>query len=57
MIIALRERLEREERRLTEADIIVEEAMNVIRQGASLPVYDPRTPEEIIGYDENGLPR
>ena len=21
-----------------------------------LPVFDDRTPEEIIGYDENGLP-
>ena len=24
---------------------------------ASLPVLDPRLPDEIIGYDENGLPR
>jgi antitoxin VapB len=24
---------------------------------ASLPVLDPRTPEEILGYDESGLPR
>ena len=24
---------------------------------ASLPVLDPRTPDEILGYDENGLPR
>jgi antitoxin VapB len=23
---------------------------------AALPVLDPRTPEEILGYDENGLP-
>lgn len=23
---------------------------------ATTPVLDPRTPEEIIGYDENGLP-
>ena len=22
----------------------------------SLPVVDPRTPDEIMGYDENGLP-
>ncbi len=22
----------------------------------SLPVLDPRTPDEILGYDENGLP-
>jgi hypothetical protein len=24
---------------------------------AALPVADDRTPEEIIGYDETGLPR
>lgn len=24
---------------------------------ASLPVLDPRLPEEILDYDENGLPR
>lgn len=24
---------------------------------ASLPVLDPRTPDEIIGYDEFGVPR
>jgi hypothetical protein len=24
---------------------------------AALPVYDARTPEEIIGYDEFGVPR
>jgi antitoxin VapB len=23
---------------------------------AALPVLDPRTPEEIVGYDEQGLP-
>ena len=23
---------------------------------ASLPVLDPRTPDEIVGYDESGLP-
>lgn len=23
----------------------------------NLPVLDPRTPDEIIGYDEHGLPR
>ncbi len=23
---------------------------------AALPVFDPRSPDEIIGYDENGLP-
>jgi len=33
------------------------EDMEAIRQRcAALPVLDPRTPDEIIGYDEYGLP-
>jgi antitoxin VapB len=27
------------------------------RSLAALPVLDPRAPDEIIGYDEHGLPR
>lgn len=26
------------------------------RQFRALPVLDPRSPDEILGYDENGLP-
>lgn len=26
------------------------------RRFRALPVIDPRTPDEILGYDENGLP-
>lgn len=37
------------QRRLT----AIEEFRDLIR---SLPVLDTRTPDEIIGYDENGLP-
>ena len=53
---ALRERLarlrrERGKRRL--ADELNEIALRF----ASLPVLDPRTPDEIIGYDAGGLPR
>lgn len=52
---ALRDRLarlrrERAPRRL--ADELDEIALHC----ASLPVRDPRTPEEILGYDEHGLP-
>ena len=28
----------------------------ILKHAASLPVLDHRTPDEIIGYDENGLP-
>jgi antitoxin VapB len=32
--------------------------LNEIAQACSaLPVLDPRTAEEILGYDEHGLPR
>ena len=53
---ALRERLarlrrERGKRRL--ADELNEIALRF----ASLPVLDPRTPDEILGYDAGGLPR
>lgn len=53
---ALRDRLarlrrERTRRRL--ADELDEIALHCSR----LPVLDPRTPEEILGYDDHGLPR
>ena len=35
---------------------IVEGAMAIARRCSSKPLLDPRTPDEIIGYDENGLP-
>ena len=28
----------------------------IVARVAAAPVYDTRTPDEIIGYDENGLP-
>jgi antitoxin VapB len=50
---ALREKLERERgKRRGLADRLMELA----DQGARLPVLDPRSPDEIIGYDENGVP-
>jgi antitoxin VapB len=35
----------------------VEEIMAIARRFSSLPVLDDRSDEEIIGYDENGIPR
>ena len=34
----------------------VEAGLAIARQCAALPVYDARTPDEILGYDEHGLP-
>jgi antitoxin VapB len=33
-----------------------EELLAIGRRCAALPTLDSRTPEEILGYDENGLP-
>jgi antitoxin VapB len=54
---ALEERLARERRR-READIERRRnAINaIVERFASLPVLDDRPDEEILGYDENGLP-
>lgn len=35
---------------------LVEIGMAIAHHCASLPVYDERSPDEILGYDENGLP-
>lgn len=51
---AIRERLDRETRR--RGKLSIEELLAIADQIASQPVIDPRTPEEIIGYDEHGLP-
>lgn len=57
VVTSLRERLAKVERTPAEIDAIVEDAMAIVRHAASLPVLDARTADEIIGYDEFGLPR
>jgi antitoxin VapB len=54
---SLEERLAREKRR-RDADIERRrQAINaIVERFAGLPVLDDRSPEEILGYDENGLP-
>jgi len=47
----LRVRRERSKRRLAD------ELEEIARRCAALPVLDNRSPEEILGYDEHGLPR
>jgi antitoxin VapB len=52
---ALRERLEREKFR--SRPLRVSEEMRAMRERlARLPVLDQRPPDEILGYDEHGLP-
>jgi len=37
-------------------DDYVERILAIGRKVAAMPVLDNRTPDEILGYDENGLP-
>lgn len=53
---ALRDRLERL-RRDRSARRLADELDDIARHCAALPVKDARTPDEILGYDERGLPR
>jgi antitoxin VapB len=52
--VAVEERLEREERQRGKASL--QEIMAIAREIASQRVVDPRSADEIIGYDEHGLP-
>jgi len=55
VVTALKERLAREERK-PDDDQMVEDVLEIARHFSSLPVLDPRPDDEIIGYDEHGLP-
>jgi antitoxin VapB len=55
VVIALRERLDREHAR--QAASMRTRLARLAADVAALPVADSRAPEEIIGYDDAGLPR
>jgi antitoxin VapB len=55
VVQALRERLARVRR--PRGARLSEELLKIGRRCARLPVQDARSAEEILGYDENGLPR
>ena len=52
---ALAERLERERLRRGDARGLADHLLAIGRHCASLPDLDPRTPDEIVGYDESGM--
>ena len=52
----MRESLARHRSGREESRRVVERVMRIGRSIASLPVLDPRTPDEILGYNEFGLP-
>jgi antitoxin VapB len=53
---ALRDRLARLRRDRTRRRL-ADELDEIAQHCARLPVLDPRSPDEILGYDEHGLPR
>ena len=53
---ALEERLDRL-RNQRRSQILASQLDEILRRVDQLPVLDSRSPEEILGYDENGLPR
>jgi antitoxin VapB len=55
VVVALRERLARQTGR-DRAVPLREDLAAIRRRCASLPVIDQRSAEEILGYDEQGLP-
>ena len=57
VITALRERLAREQQTEQAIENLVEDIMDIGRHCAALPLLDARPPDEIIGYDEHGLPQ
>ena len=57
VVNALRERLEREQRKDQTGESLAEDVMEIGRHCASLPLLDQHQPDEILGYDGNGLPR
>jgi antitoxin VapB len=54
---ALRERLERLRRGRTTRRRLADDLDEIALHCAGLTVRDPRSADEIIGYDEHGLPR
>ena len=53
---ALRDRLVRETGQKGDREQVRAEIRRIQERIAALPVLDDRTPDEIIGYDEHGLP-
>jgi antitoxin VapB len=58
--VATRKALQERLRRVSGKDrkpLLLADLAAIRRRCAELPALDPRTPEEIVGYDERGLPR
>ena len=53
---ALEERWDRLQKQ-RRSQILASQLEEILRRVDQLPVLDPRSPNEILGYDEHGLPR
>ena len=53
--VALAERLERERLRRGEGTGLADQLEQLGRECAALPDLDARSPDEIVGYDQNGM--
>ena len=53
---ALRERLARERKKRAQPQSLADELLHIGQECAALPILDDRTPDEILGHNENGAP-
>ncbi len=56
VLAALEAKLEREKRRANEKNM-VEDLRKIGQRYSALPDFDTRSEDEILGYDEHGIPR
>lgn len=56
VIVALRERLARIQNKGEDVESLVQDVLTIGKHCAALPVLDARSPNELLGYDANGLP-
>jgi antitoxin VapB len=57
VINALRERLARHKKRRRHSRSLSEELRAIGERVAAMPVLDARSPDQILDYDERGVPR
>jgi antitoxin VapB len=56
IVSALREQLAREKRKAADDPHLIEDVLEIARHFSSQPILDARPADEILGYDDNGLP-
>lgn len=57
VVESLRERLQRLRRAQAQGPRLSDELLAIARRVSAMPVLDHRSPEQLLGYDEHGLPR